>query len=444
MKITHLNSACQLVESNGVKILIDPWLVDGEFYGSWYTFPSLTDFDFNTLNDVDFIYISHIHPDHLSKLTLEKLDKNIPVLIHNFKDKFVKINIESMGFKTRELESNVDTFLGPNININIIPAGYCNPELCSKIFGCGKMEVNYGSTIIDSLCVISDGEHTLLNVNDCPYPIAYKAMDKVLEKYEKIDFLLVGYGGASPYPQCFSNYTNEEKIKMGENHKNYYFNSGLDYINKVKPTHFMPHAGTYILGGVNAKLEKYKALNDIYETNKKFSELNSNNSKGILLNTNEYFDLTTHDQSSPYIHHTTEERDDYLEEIRKIKYDFEQDDIPDIDFLKDLCIKSNKRFNEKREQLGLYSDMVIYLYLSEDLMAQISFKGEKIKFVKVKEIKDKQYISFKVNPKLLVKILKGPRYAHWNNAGIGSHVEYHRHPDVYERGVYFCMNYFHS
>ena len=45
MKITHLNSACQLIESNGVKILIDPWLVDGEYYGSWYTFPSLNDFD---------------------------------------------------------------------------------------------------------------------------------------------------------------------------------------------------------------------------------------------------------------------------------------------------------------------------------------------------------------------------------------------------------------
>ena len=49
MKITHLNGACELIESNGIKILIDPWLVDGEYYGSWCTYPSLKDFNFNIL-----------------------------------------------------------------------------------------------------------------------------------------------------------------------------------------------------------------------------------------------------------------------------------------------------------------------------------------------------------------------------------------------------------
>ena len=44
MKITHLNGACELIESNGIKILIDPWLVDGEYYGSWCAYPSLKDF----------------------------------------------------------------------------------------------------------------------------------------------------------------------------------------------------------------------------------------------------------------------------------------------------------------------------------------------------------------------------------------------------------------
>ena len=38
----------------------------------------------------------------------------------------------------------------------------------------------------------------------------------------------------------------------------------------------------------------------------------------------------------------------------------------------------------------------------------------------------------------------GPRYAHWNNAEIGCHIRFNRNPDVYERGIHFCMNYFHA
>ena len=47
MKITHLNGACEIIQANGIKILTDPWLVDGEYYGSWYMYPPLPNFDFN-------------------------------------------------------------------------------------------------------------------------------------------------------------------------------------------------------------------------------------------------------------------------------------------------------------------------------------------------------------------------------------------------------------
>ena len=187
MKITHLNGACELIESNGIKILIDPWLVDGEYYGSWCAYPSLKDFNFNILNNVDYIYISNIHPDHLSKPTLKKLNKDIPVLIHNFSEKFVKRNIESLGFKTIELDSNKKTLLKNNTYIDIFSAGYCNPELCHKSFGCGKMETNYTSTTIDTLCVISNENYNILNVNDCPYSVAKYAIKEVLNKYNNIN-----------------------------------------------------------------------------------------------------------------------------------------------------------------------------------------------------------------------------------------------------------------
>ena len=114
MKITQLNSASNMIEdyANGssVKILCDPWLKDEEYLGSWAMYPQYN-FKPENFSDLDFIYISHIHPDHSSANTLSKLDKKIPVLIHNFPEKFLKDKIENMGFKTIELEHGMRTRL---------------------------------------------------------------------------------------------------------------------------------------------------------------------------------------------------------------------------------------------------------------------------------------------------------------------------------------------
>ena len=45
--------------------------------------------------------------------------------------------------------------------------------------------------------------------------------------------------------------------------------------------------------------------------------------------------------------------------------------------------------------------------------------------------------------KLLKKILMGPRYAHWNNAEIGSHIKFFRKPDFFDRKIYNAICYFH-
>ena len=71
------------------------------------------------------------------------------------------------------------------------------------------MEVNFTSTTIDTLCVIDDGEYSILNVNDCPYEVAKHAIDKVKEQYKKIDLLVTGYTGASAFPHCFENWFND-------------------------------------------------------------------------------------------------------------------------------------------------------------------------------------------------------------------------------------------
>jgi len=84
MKVSYLSSAAILVETEDASLLCDPWLVDGAFYGSWCHYPPLND-DPEEFNDVDAIYISHIHPDHSDPATLRRMDSDIPVVIHDYR-----------------------------------------------------------------------------------------------------------------------------------------------------------------------------------------------------------------------------------------------------------------------------------------------------------------------------------------------------------------------
>ena len=80
MRIQYLQSASVVIESEGVRILCDPWLYDGIYYGSWYHYPPLR-FTPADVSDIDYIYVSHIHPDHYDAASLAEFPKNIPVII---------------------------------------------------------------------------------------------------------------------------------------------------------------------------------------------------------------------------------------------------------------------------------------------------------------------------------------------------------------------------
>ena len=76
MKVTQLQSSTQVIELGKTKILTDPWLTDGEYYGSWYHYPPFPRQSIELL-EYDYIYVSHIHPDHLSQDTFKALPKKV-------------------------------------------------------------------------------------------------------------------------------------------------------------------------------------------------------------------------------------------------------------------------------------------------------------------------------------------------------------------------------
>ena len=446
MKVKYIKSSCVVVESNGLKILTDPWLVDGEYYGSWSHYPPLQ-INHDYFKKIDYIYISHIHPDHFSKKSLQILDKKIPVLIHEYATPFLKLNIESLGFNVQELPHNKKTQLKNGVTIDILAADNCNPELCSKFMGCGIIETKYKSTQIDSLSVISDGKYNILNLNDCPFDLAQEAVNIVKSKYNKIDFLLVGYAGAGPYPQCFE-LSDQERFKAESFKKNQFLNQGEKYIDLIKPDFYMPFAGTYTLTGSLSNMQNKRGVPELDESLIYFKNsdiIDHNICKPILLNSYEYFNLETQKSSKDYIPIDLKKKQQYINKVlSKRKLDYENDEIPSIDSILELIPNSFLRMNRKREEINFKSNTKVFIKLTNNQSIEIPFNGQKFKVIDINELCEiESFVEYKLDLRLLKRILKGPKYAHWNNAEIGSHIQFRRIPNNFERGLYHCMNFFH-
>ena len=54
------------------------------------------------------------------------------------------------------------------------------------------------------------------------------------------------------------------------------------------------------------------------------------------------------------------------------------------------------------------------------------------------------FILMDLDFRLLYRILRGPKFGHWSNADVGSHIKYTKKPNIFERGIYHCMSFFHS
>ena len=63
MRITGTGHASMRIDTAAGSILCDPW-VNPAYFASWFPFPDNSQLDWETLGDVDYLYVSHLHRDH--------------------------------------------------------------------------------------------------------------------------------------------------------------------------------------------------------------------------------------------------------------------------------------------------------------------------------------------------------------------------------------------
>ena len=120
--------------------------------------------------------------------------------------------------------------------------------------------------------------------------------------------------------------------------------------------------------------------------------------------------------------------------------------MPSLDHIKELCQTAFSRYLSKNKRLGNFFDTSIYINFKIGII-ELSLSKGKLSFLKkgfLKENIKNNYVEYSLDPKLFLRLLRGPKYAHWNNAEIGSHIKYIRKPNIFNRGVYQSICYFHN
>jgi len=170
-KIKLINhSSLYMNFDDDLRILTDPWYEGLAFDGGWsLLYENKSEFIENLLTKVDYIYITHEHPDHFSISFFKK-----------YSDLLKSKNIKIIFQKT--LDKRVEEFLNKKFKLEIIILeSYKTVQIKNKkitLISCGA---------IDSCLIVETDDCYHVNLNDCDFVDAeLKKIKKFLTNKKKI------------------------------------------------------------------------------------------------------------------------------------------------------------------------------------------------------------------------------------------------------------------
>jgi UDP-MurNAc hydroxylase len=149
--ITLINHASVLIKGQNQSVLTDPWYEGEAFHRGWRLLYENPEHDIErVLNETNFIWISHEHPDHFSIGFFRKykpilIDRKIVVIFQERKDKRVMNFLSKSGFESMELATGQPFTVEQGFTIRV-----------------------FRDQFYDSALVVDLAGKRICNLNDCP------------------------------------------------------------------------------------------------------------------------------------------------------------------------------------------------------------------------------------------------------------------------------------
>lgn len=315
-----------LFSDSGTSILSDPWITDGAFIGSWYHWPPLEGFEFDDLTKRkwDGVYISHFHADHFDRKFLSailRINPDTVILLPKYENKWLKravLNCGASEQNTYEIANNTE-FHFKDFKIRMFVADYCNPEICGVSITCGASPRHLRSN--DSLALFEADGFKVLNANDA---LAVATTHKLWPIIGKVDLLLGHFGGAGPYPQCFDDIPDADKLANAKRLGMRFVDTLISSAEKLGAKLTLPYAGQYVLGGSLSRLNPYRSVIPFNEVIQKINESNVTSALSLSPFTRIDFTRSTMDQA--WSEPDDVVKDKYIQRIEKDLYPYQREE----------------------------------------------------------------------------------------------------------------------
>lgn len=224
MRATSIGHAGMLIETLDGSITCDPWFLPA-FHGSWCVFPRNDQLDADLLERIthpDYLYISHLHADHLDIPWLTaNMDTSATVLLPGYPTRELERKMRSLGFeKFIRTTNGEEVALGDHLRVAI----HVETSLTDGPGG-------------DSALVVSDGTGRLVNQNDC------RTSDlDALRAHGPVDLHWLQYSGAIWYPLVYEE-TPERMRELVDAKVEHQFTRAMRYVEAVNAAAIVPSAG---------------------------------------------------------------------------------------------------------------------------------------------------------------------------------------------------------
>ena len=252
-KVEYKYSACIKIITDSFCLLCDPWLSAPAYDGTWSQYPPFS--DLSLVGDFDYIYISHIHPDHYSPDTLKNLFSlygEKPIFISDWGDRpnYLSRKISSDGFG--HLLTVCNEFTLGSYGLRIIPN-----------------KTDSISAIDSSLILYSlTSRKAILNFNDCIFSDAFADCLLSIRDQLDIEFTLfcLGYtGGALTLRLITPPHSSVIFCARSLEKKSAFISRYQRAISAIPSRYRLPFAGKYILNGEFSILNQFRGVADALE-----------------------------------------------------------------------------------------------------------------------------------------------------------------------------------
>ena len=221
MRITGTGHASMRIDTAAGSILCDPW-VNPAYFASWFPFPDNSQLDWETLGNVDYLYVSHLHRDHFDAKNLKQhVTKKATVLLPEYPTSQLEDELRDLGF-TRFLKTKSNEVHELDGGLKIMIQALISPT-DGPIGDC-------------SLWVEYDGIR-VLNQNDArPTDLS------VFAELGNVHAHMLQFSGAIWYPMVYE-LPQAAKTAFGKQKRDRQFDRTWRYIDDLKASYVFPIAG---------------------------------------------------------------------------------------------------------------------------------------------------------------------------------------------------------